>query len=213
MWRCRWVLIAGGIFLLLLLVGALAGDPEQQSQERAGDEPTATPTQTRTPSPTPDPAAQARAEAAQLIQSGRYQAAVVALEDAGLDGAADVVRRRGSRALYRRARRAMTSGRYVVARQLAFDARRLRRTREITAFVAEAGTQIAAARAAARERRRQARIARDLATCSSSEKDTVHVGGGTPGGCETYAANLQARRAEREARRQTQQAEWPETLA
>ncbi len=54
-WRRRWVLIVAGLFVLLLLVGALAGDPDEQAQERAaraGDPVAPTPT----PTPTPDPA-------------------------------------------------------------------------------------------------------------------------------------------------------------
>jgi hypothetical protein len=63
----------------------------------------------------------------------------------------------------------------------------------------DANAGIARERAEARERRRQARLERDLATCTTTEKETVRAGGGAPAGCAQFAADLEARRAAREA--------------
>jgi hypothetical protein len=192
-WRRRWVIIAGGILLLLLIVGALSGDPET-SDDRAAQSGEVAGTPTPTPSPTPDPDEEARAEAAALVDDLRYIAAVDVLENAGLEGAADRVRRRGTQTLLRAARQALARSRYEVAKANALDAGQLRRTSAVRTVLADANAGIARERAEERERRRQARIARDLRTCTSAEKDTVRVGGGVPAGCTTYAADLAARR-------------------
>lgn len=62
-------------------------------------------------------------------------------------------------------------------------------------LVAHTHTEIARAEAAARERRRLARIARDERTCSSTEKRTVRDGAGTPPGCASYYADFMAEQA------------------
>src|SRR5689334_5513951 len=100
-----------------------------------------------------------------------------------------------ARSLYRRARGALRSGRYETARRLATQSRRLHPTVAAQAVLARARAAIARQEAAARERRRLARIARDQRTCSSAEKGTVRGGDGVPPGCATYAADLAARRA------------------
>jgi hypothetical protein len=202
-WRKRWFVITAGIFLLLLIIGALSGDPEQESDNRAARQGDATATPTR--SATPDPAQVARAEAAALAKDSDYVAAVDVLEDAGLTGAADRVRRRGTRALLVAARRALEKGRYEVAKANAIEARQLQRTGAVRSVLAAANAGITRERAEARERRRQARIARDLRTCSSVEKDTVRAGAGVPAGCQTFAADLAARRAEEEAQQAASQ--------
>lgn len=204
-WRRRWVVVTGGLLLLLLIVGALGGDPEESSDDRAsrGSEPTSTPT----PFPTPDALDVARADAAALVDDGDYPAAIELLEDAGLTGTADRVRRRATRVLLRAARRALERGRYEIAKAGALDARQIARTRAVRSVLVAANAGIARERAEARERRRQARIARDLRTCSAGEKDTVRAGGGIPAGCTTYAAELDARRAEREAQEAAEAAE------
>lgn len=189
LWRRTWVRVSAGILLLLLVVGALAGDPEEEASDRAAKG-AATPTTTATP--TPDPEQEARTAAAQLVADGRFGAAAGRLEAVGLGRAADRVLRRGARAVYRQARRAMNAGRYVVAKRLAVNARNLRSTGAITALITHADTEIAAAREAAR-------IARDQRTCTRAEKATVRAGGGVPAGCDTFAAELAARRAQEEA--------------
>jgi hypothetical protein len=103
---------------------------------------------------------------------------------------------REARALYRRARSALRSGRYETARKLATQSRRLRSTTATRSVLARAQAGIAKQKAAAREKRRLARIARDQRTCSSGEKAAVRGGDGVPPGCAGYAADLQARRAE-----------------
>lgn len=177
------------ILLLLLVVGALAGDPEEEASDRAAKG-AATPTTTATP--TPDPEQEARTAAAQLVADGRFGAAAGRLEAVGLGRAADRVLSRGAGAVYRQARRAMNAGRYVVAKRLAVNARNLRSTGAITALITHADTEIAAAREAAR-------IARAQRTCTRAEKATVRAGGGVPAGCDTFAAELAARRAQEEA--------------
>jgi hypothetical protein len=122
-----------------------------------------------------------------------------AYERAGLDEDADRVRRRGARALYRAARRALRQQRYMSARRLATRSRQLRKTGAARAVLVSANAGIAKANAAAAERRRLAEIARDARTCTSGEKATVRNDGGTPAGCASYAADLAGRRAEREA--------------
>lgn len=206
-WRRRWVVITGGLFLLFLIVAVLSGDPEQAADDRAarGDDTTVAPT--ATPTPTPDPAVAARAEATSLVGDEDYLAAIAVLDDAGLVEAAERVRRRGTRALLATARRAIDRGRYEVAKAYALDARQLGRTAAVRSVLASANAGIARERAEARERRRLARIARDLRTCTAVEKDTVRVGAGIPAGCATYAAELEARRAAREAELQAQEAE------
>jgi hypothetical protein len=189
LWRRTWVRVSVGILLLLLIVGALAGDPEEEASDRAVRG-AATPT--ATPSPTTDPEQEARAAVAQLLADGRFAAAAERLEAVGLERAADRVLRRGARALYRQARRAMNAGRYVVAKRLAVNARNLRSTGAITALITHADTEITAAREAAR-------MARDQRTCTGTEKGTVRAGGGVPAGCDTFAAELAARRAQKEA--------------
>jgi hypothetical protein len=189
LWRRTWVRVSAGILLLLLVVGALAGDPEEEASDRAAKG-GATPT--TAPSPTPDPERGARLAAAQLVAAGRFAAAAERLEAVGLERAADRVLRRGAGALYRRARRAMNAGRYVVAKRLAVNAGNLRSTDGITALITHADTEIAAAREAAR-------LALDQRTCTGTEKATVRAGGGVPAGCNTFAAELAARRAQEEA--------------
>jgi hypothetical protein len=196
-WRRTWVLVTGGILMLFVVVGALGGDPKDPADRaaKAGAAPTATPT----PSPTPDAVADARARARDLVQDGDYLAAVRTLQEAGLTGTASRVRARGARALLAEARRALNGERFVVARRVALDSQRLHRTSSVSAVLDQAGAAIAQARAAARERRRQAALARDQRTCTSGEKDTVRADGGVPAGCETFAADLEARRAAQEA--------------
>jgi hypothetical protein len=197
LWRRRWFIITAAILLLLFIIG-LTADPEQSSDEPRGE---ATPTAT----PTPDPVQEARAQAAEYVGQGRYFAAVAVLEDADLATDANRVRRRGARALYRQARRALSAGRYKKARRVAVTARRLRGTGAITTLISTANAEIAQARAEALERRRLAAIARDERTCSSSEKGTVQAGAGVPAGCTTYAGELQARR-EQEALEEQEEA-------
>src|SRR4051794_9097335 len=100
-----------------------------------------------------------------------------------------------ARALYRRARSALRSGHYEAARKLATQSRALHSTAATRTVLARARAGIARQQAAARERRRLARIAHDQRTCSSSEKATVGGGDGLPPGCATYAADLASRRA------------------
>jgi hypothetical protein len=189
LWRRTWVRVSAGILLLLVVVAALAGDPEEEASDRAAKG-AATPTATATP--TPDPEQEARTAAAQLVADGRFAAAAGRLEAVGLERAADRVLRRGARALYRQAHRAMNAGRYVVAKRLAVNARDLRSTGAITALITHADTEIAAAREAAR-------IARDQRTCTRTEKAAVRAGAGVPAGCDMFAAELASRRAQEEA--------------
>src|SRR5688572_23547973 len=121
-WRRRWFIITGAILLLLFIVGSLTADPEQS------DDPQGEATPAVTPTPTPDPAREARAQAAEYMGQARYFAAVAVLEDANLADDARRVRRRGARALYRQAQRALRAGQYTRARRIAVTARRLRRT-------------------------------------------------------------------------------------
>lgn len=196
----RWFVITASVLLVLFVVGALAGDPEEPADRAAKTGETADPADpTPSASPTPDPADEARAEAARLFADGRYPAAVAVLEDAGLTDEAELTARRGAGALYKQARKALVVKRYSRARTIAVQARRLHRTVAIVTVIDLADTAIAEARAAARERRRLARIARDQRTCTTSEKATVRVGGGVPAGCADFAAVLEARRAAREA--------------
>jgi hypothetical protein len=204
LWRRRWVLIVAGLFVLLLLVGALAGDPDERARDRAaraGDP--ATPTST----PTPDPADEAHAAAALLVDDGDYVGAVAVLEDAGLSEAADRVRRRGTRVVLTVARRALRRGRYEVAKATALDARQIAHSGAVRTVLSQANAGIARERAAARERRRLARIAHDLRTCTAGEKADVRIGNGVPAGCSAFAVQVEARRAEREAEEQARQAE------
>jgi hypothetical protein len=134
-------------------------------------------------------------DAVELAGSGRYAKAVTVLEAAGLDSAADRVARRGSQALYRRARRALATGRYAQARSIATDARDLHRSRAVNAVIAAADTKIAAARAAAI-------LARDQRTCSAGGKATVRAGGAVPAGCAAFAEALAAREADEAAAEQ-----------
>jgi hypothetical protein len=105
------------------------------------------------------------------------------------------LQRSQARALYRRARSALRSGHYTSALTLATQARRLHSTAATRTVLARARVGLARVEAAARERRRLARIANDQRTCSSSEKAAVRGGDGVPPGCATYAADLAARRA------------------
>jgi hypothetical protein len=114
-WRRRWVVIAAGIFLFLLIVGSLAGDPDEAPEDRAAETAEDAATPTPTASPTPDPAEEARVNAGELVDDREYLAAVDVLEDAGLEDAADRVRRRGTRALLAAARQALRRGRYELA--------------------------------------------------------------------------------------------------
>ena len=102
---------------------------------------------------------------------------------------------REARALYRRARSARRGHRYETARRLATQSGRLHPTAATRTVLARARAGIARQEAAARERRRLARIAHDQKTCSAAEKATVRADNGTPPGCAAYAAGLQARRA------------------
>ena len=194
-WRRTWVRVTAAILLLFLVVGALAGDPEEPTDRASKGN--ATPSATSTPSP--DPVAEARAQASDLVQDGDYLAAVRTLEDAGLTGAANRIRARGARALVLRARRALNADRYVEARRVALNAQRLRRTGAVSDVLDQAAVGIAQVRAAARERRRQAALASDQRTCTSGEKNTVRAGSGVPAGCAAFAADLATRRAAEEA--------------
>jgi hypothetical protein len=192
LWRRPWVLILGAIVLLLIVVGVVSGDPENNTDDRAARDSRATPTSTVSRTPTPDPEQQARAAAAKLVTQGRFAAAAERLENVGLLRAADRVLATGARALYRQARRALNAGRYKVAKRLAVKARDLQSTGAITALITHADSEIAAAREAAR-------IARDQRTCSGTEKASVRAGSGVPAGCDTYAAELSAQRAQEAA--------------
>jgi hypothetical protein len=152
-------------------------------------------TSSATPSPADDPVVAARTKGRRLAKAGKYAAAASAYESANLDAEANRVRRRGARALARSAQRALTGGRYAKARRLAVQSRRLRKTTAARTVLADATAKIAAAKAAERERRRLAAVARDQRTCSSTEKSTVRRDAGIPPGCATYAADLAARRA------------------
>jgi hypothetical protein len=154
---------------------------------------------TATPIATTDSVAAARAHGRRLARQGKYAAAIASYEAVDLDAEANRVRRRGSAALTRSARRALKAGHYGNARRLALQSRRLRKTAVARTVLESADTKIAAATAAARERGRLAAIARDARTCSSTEKATVRNSAGTPAGCATYAADLAARRAARKA--------------
>jgi hypothetical protein len=149
----------------------------------------------------------AATEARELAADGDYKDAVAVLDDAGMEADADRMRRRGSRALYRSARRALDAGKYKTAHRLATESRKLRKTAAARTVQTTANAKIAAAAAAERERQRLARIARDQRTCGSDEKQTVRDGTGTPPGCATYAANLAAKRAEDEAAQATASSE------
>jgi hypothetical protein len=188
-----WIAVVVGVAALALAGCADDDDDAPERAARAGATPTAT------PSPTQDPVAEARARARDLTQDGDYLAAARTLEAAGLTGTANRVRARGARALLVQARRALNAEHFVVARRVAHDAQRLRRRRSISAVLDQAAAGIAQARAAARERRRQAALARDQRTCTGGEKDTVRAGGGVPAGCETFAADLEAKRAAEKA--------------
>jgi hypothetical protein len=187
-WRRNWFIVTAGIVAVLVLIAALAGDPDTPKDRAATVETTPAPTATPTPTPTPDPAVAARARAASLAGNGRYADAVAVLEAVGLHRAADRVARRGSQALAWRARRALAAGHWTQARSGAADARDLHRSKSANAVIATANTRLAEARAAAR-------LARDQRTCSAAEKDTVRAGGGVPAGCATFAANLAARQS------------------
>jgi hypothetical protein len=190
-WMRRFAVLGAGA-VLLGATGCGSGDGASQAASLGG-------AATVEATPTPDPAREARSEGARLARAGKYAAAAAAYESADLGADADRVRRRGARALYRSARRALGSGRYSSARKLALESRQLRKTAAARTVLGSANAKIAAAKAAERERRRLARIARDARTCSSGEKTTVKSDGGIPPGCATYAADLAARRAAREA--------------
>jgi hypothetical protein len=182
----RGLLAAG----LVLLIAGCGGDASRDRAATLG---------APTPAPAADTAAETRAKARDLTRDGKYLAAVSAYESAGLDDAADRVRQRGAATLNRSARRALQRGRYSTARRLATQSRRLRKTAAARTVLSTANAEIAKAAAAARERRRLARIARDAQTCSSSEKRAVRDGAGTPTECATYAAGLVAKSAAEEA--------------
>jgi hypothetical protein len=159
------------------------------------------------PTATADADTQARGKARDLAGRDKYLAAVAVLENAEMDAEADRMRRRGSRALYRSARRALDGGKYKTAHRLATESRKLRKTAAARKVQTTANAKIAAAAAAERERQRLARIARDQRTCSGDEKQTVRDGAATPPGCATYASELAAKRAEEEAAQATASSE------
>lgn len=200
LWRRRWFVILTGAFLLLVIVGTVAGEPEEgtSTQPDTGSD-TATSTSTPTPTQTASPEERARIAADALAADGQYADAVAALEDAGLEGDAKRVARDGATTLHRRARVALDEERYVEARRIARRARRLHGSAAITAVLDTAAAEIAVQRAAAREQRRQKRLARDRRTCTSAEKQRVRSGGATPAGCTAFAAQFAAREAEEQA--------------
>jgi hypothetical protein len=191
-----WRFLASGV-LPLVVVAAVAGGCGESATDQTAS--LGAPAKTATPTATPDRAKSARAKAEDLTRDGKYVAAVAAYESADLDADADRARRRGARALYRSARRALAGGHYAGARRLAVQSRQLRKTTAARTVLTSADAKLAAAKAAERERRRLARIAKDARTCTGAEKGTVRNGGGAPPGCATYAAGLATRRAEREA--------------
>jgi hypothetical protein len=192
LWRRRWFVITAGIILVLLLIGALSGDPEKPADRAAAGDAQTTATPTPTPTPTPDPAIAARAKAADLAGDGRYADAVAVLEAAGLNGQAARVARRGSQALASRARRELAAGDLAKARDIAVDARALHPSTAVRALIRTVDAKLAAARAAAI-------LARDQRTCTGAEKATVRAGSGIPAGCTTFAADLATRRAKAQA--------------
>lgn len=149
-----------------------------------------------------DPAEEARAEAGELAEGGDFAAAARALAGADLEKEANRMQRRGARVLLGDARSALKKGKLKTAKRLATESRRLRKTAAARTVLANANAGIARAEAAARERRRLARVARDARTCSSAEKRTVRDGAGTPAGCAGFAAELLAEQAA-EAEEQT----------
>jgi hypothetical protein len=184
-------LIPSGLVLLVLIVAALSGDPNKPTQaDRAAS--LGSTAHTATPTATADPTRRARAKAAKLRRRGRYRAAAATYAAAGLKTDAARTRRAGARALNRSALRALADGHYARARRLAVASRRLVPTTTGRSALRAADTALARARAAARERARLARIARDQRTCTSAEKRTVRDGSGTPPGCADYAAQRAA---------------------
>jgi hypothetical protein len=165
-----WIALA--IVVLVIVVAASGGSDKPAAKPvAAAAEETATPLPTATPTATPiaDPREAARA------------------------------RRADAATLSRRARSALRGGRYTTARRLALQSRRINPTAAARTVLARADAGIARARAAERERRRLARMARDQRTCDGGEKATVRDAGTVPPGCATYAADLAARRTARAA--------------
>jgi hypothetical protein len=108
-------------------------------------------------------------------------------------------RRQRADALYRSAKRALERGHYRSAKRLAIRSRRLRKTQAARTVLASANAGIAKAEAAARERKRLARIARDARTCTATEKAAVREGASPPpAGCADYAAERAAAAAEKQ---------------
>jgi len=164
--RKAWFWIA----LAILLIGIVGAATDESSDDPPAGAAAAAPSPTRTASPTRTPSPTPTVDAARA-------------------------RRSEARSLYRRARSALRSGHYETARRLAAQSRQLHSTAATRTVLARARAGIARQEAAARERRRLARIAHDQRTCSASEKSTVRDGNGVPPGCATYAADLAARRA------------------
>ncbi|RKQ84984.1 hypothetical protein C8N24_6615 [Solirubrobacter pauli] len=189
----RWAVLLGAGVLFLLMVGACAGSSDGSGDaDRAaslGDPPAEA---TVSPAPTPDPARAARVAAKRLATRGHYAEAAEGLAAAGLDDEAERMERRGARALLRSARAALGKQRYARAKRLVTQSRSLHKTAASRTVLAGADAGIARVAAAARERRRLARIAHDQRTCSKAERRAVRDGAGTPPGCVAYAAEQAA---------------------
>lgn len=193
--RIPWLLLVAGLVLLALTAcgesSSSSGPADRAATLGDASEAATTPSEAATP----DPAETARAEAQRLAKAGDYAAASGALTAAGLDDEAARMQRRGARALLRSARGALAKQRYTRAKRLASQSRTLHKTAGARTVLTRANAAIAKAEAAARERRRLARIARDQRPCSSAEKRTVRDAGGVPAGCTTYAAEYAAKQA------------------
>jgi hypothetical protein len=186
-----WLLVG---LLLLTLAGALTDNSDEKNRDQAATLGASSP-DTPAPSSATDPVQAARVTARTLGRRGEFTAAAAAYDAVGLTRDADRMRRRGADVLSRSARRALRRGRYATARRLAIASRRMHNGTAARGILTRANTAIAKANAAARERRRLARLALDARTCSSGEKRTVREDAGVPAGCTSYAADVAARDA------------------
>jgi hypothetical protein len=178
--RRKWAIGAVIVFVLLVLVGACAGDPEDDPPQ--GTAPTTSTEAAASPTTTEasDPFAEKRAEMRAAVANQEWDDAITLAAYIGDDDARNRYRRSAARRLVARARAAERAGRYSTATRLArrsrsdYGAKVSKGSADIIHRAEAALTrQRAARRAAAQAKAEARRVAREQRRAERAAKEAA----------------------------------------